>query len=301
MAGTLRMRLAATKAERGPRMTLTPMAGVDRPWVLKAHRDAGPLLLGLAVLFAGYLTAFATTLDQPLITSIGFAAINTLSLSVPALVFRPIVYRLAVSSRSALAILVHPLLAAAFSVIWYFCSLAGFALSPNWPTEGFSVTPFGPVALSWQLFQGVTVYGVLALFVYWRNAVGDSKPVEGLSPPSGVVPRVPRVSSTSLMVRCDKEMVPVLMSDLLRIAGVDGYSEIVTTARSILSTTSLSRFDEILPQDQFVRAHRSYIVRIGAIVHVEPAGNARLLLQMSDGTSIMTSRAGARRLRELAV
>eukprot|EP01031_Cornospumella_fuschlensis_P003530 gene3530-4395_t len=96
-------------------------------------------------------------------------------------------------------------------------------------------------------------------------------------------------------------MVPVLMSDLLRIAGVDGYSEIVTTARSILSTTSLSRFDEILPQDQFVRAHRSYIVRIGAIVHVEPAGNARLLLQMSDGTSIMTSRAGARRLRELAV
>lgn len=283
-------------------MNLTlAMAGAGRRLNLKAHRDAGALLLGLGVLFAGYLTAFATTLDQSLIASLGFAAINTLSVCVPALLFRPIVHRLAVSSRRELAIFVHPLLGATFSVTWYFCSLAGFALSPNWPNEGFRAAPFGPVALSWQLFQGVTVYGALALFVYWRHAVGDTKPTAEPLPASGAVPIVPRTPPTSLMVRCDREMTPVLMSDLVRIASVDGYSEIVTTTRSILSTTPLSRFDEILPQDQFVRAHRSHIVRLTAIDHVEPAGNARLLLRISDGASIMTSRAGARRLRELAV
>lgn len=282
-------------------MNLTAIAGAGERLDLKAPKDAGALLVGLGVLFAGYLTAFATTLDQPLTASLGFATINTLSVCVPALLLRPIVHRLAVSSRGELAILVHPLLGAAFSVVWYFCSLAGFALSPNWANEGFRVAPFGPAALSWQLFQGVTVYGALALFVYWRQAVGDSRPRAEPLPAPAVVPIVPRTPPTSLMVRCDKEMAPVLMSDLVRIASVDGYSEIVTTARSILSTTSLSRFDEILPQDQFVRAHRSHIVRLAAIDHVESAGNARLLLRMSDGMTIMTSRTGARRLRDLAV
>jgi two-component system LytT family response regulator len=282
-------------------MNLTTMAGVGRRLDLMGLRDVVAMLLGLGVLFTGYLAAFATTLDQPLIASLGFAGINTLSLCVPALLFRPIVYRLAVSSRGEFAIFIHPLLAATFSVAWYFCSLAGFALSPNWPNEGFRVAPFGPVALSWQLFQGVTVYGALALFVYWRHAVGDPGPGTEPLPAPGAVPISPRTPPTSLMVRCDKEMAPVLMSDLVRIASVDGYSEIVTITRSILSTTSFSRFDEILPQDQFVRAHRSHIVRLTAIDHVESAGNARLLLRMSDGMSIMTSRAGARRLRDLAV
>ncbi|WP_332641169.1 LytTR family DNA-binding domain-containing protein [Brevundimonas sp.] len=288
-------------AERGASMNQIAISGVARPSPPRAPRDAGPLLLGLGILFAGYLTAFATTLNQPLIASVGFAAINTLSVCVPALLFRPVVYRLAAGARAPLAILVHPLLAATFSVAWYFCTLAGFALSPNWPNEGFTVAPFGPIALSWQLFQGVTVYGAFALFVYWRHAVGVSNSGPEPSPGPGAVPIAPGTPPASLMVRCDKEMVPVSMSDLVRIAGADGYSEIVTTTRSILSTTPLARFDDILPQDQFVRAHRSHIVRLTAIDHVEPAGNARLLLVMSDGASIMTSRAGARRLRDLAV
>lgn len=281
-------------------MNLTALAGVGRRLDLKAHRDTAALLLGLGVLFAGYLAAFATTLDQPLTATLSFATINTLSVCLPVLLFRPVVRRL-VRSRGELALFVHPPLAATFSVAWYFCSLAGFAVSPNWPNEGFRVAPFGPVALSWQLFQGVTVYGALAAFVYWRHAVGDPKPGAEPLPTPVAVPIASRTPPTSLMVRCDKEMAPVLTSDLVRITGVDGYSEIVTTTRRILSTTPLSRFDEILPQDQFVRAHRSHIVRLTAIDHVEPAGNARLLLRMSDGALITTSRAGARRLRDLAV
>lgn len=130
------MRFAAREPERGPSMNLIAIAGVGKRLDLKAPRNAGALLVGICVLFAGYLTAFATTLDQPLIASVGFATINTLSVSVPALLFRPIVYRLAVSSRRELALFIHPLLGATFSVAWYFCSLAGFALSPNWPNEG---------------------------------------------------------------------------------------------------------------------------------------------------------------------
>jgi two-component system, LytTR family, response regulator len=76
---------------------------------------------------------------------------------------------------------------------------------------------------------------------------------------------------------------------------------VVTRSRRILSTTSLARFEAILPSEHFVRAHRSQIVRLAAVTLAEPAGNARLLLHLEDGTRITTSRAGAKRLRELAV
>ena len=87
----------------------------------------------------------------------------------------------------------------------------------------------------------------------------------------------------------------------MRITGANGYSEVVTRDRRILSTTPLARFEEILPRDQFFRAHRSHIVRLAAVEHAEPAGNARLVLHLEDGEKIITSRAGAKRLRELTV
>lgn len=250
--------------------------------------------------------AFTATLDQSFVRSAGYAAVNTLGAGVTALLFQPVLNRLVVGRYARRLVLIHPFLAAAFSITWYFCTLAGYALSPDWLDRGLKAAPFAQGALSWQIFQGVTVYAVLALFTAWRvaaqglEALRRSSSVTGspVARPSGAA-RPPL--SASLLIRCDKEVVPILASDLIRITGADGYSEVITRDRRILSTTSLTRFEEMLQSDQFVRAHRSHIVRLGAVAHAEPAGNARMLLHLEDGERIMTSRAGAKRLRELTV
>eukprot|EP01030_Chromulinospumella_sphaerica_P030276 gene30276-30795_t len=131
------------------------------------------MLTGFGLLFAGYVFAFTTTLDQPFPRSLTFAAINTLGAVVASLIFRPLVTRFVVGRPAPWPALLHPLLAVAFAIVWYFCSLAGFAVTPNWMNQGLRVAPFGPVALSWQIFQGVTVYSALALFIHWRRALGD--------------------------------------------------------------------------------------------------------------------------------
>lgn len=185
-------------------------------------------------------------------------------------------------------------------------------MTPGWVSEGLRVAPFGPVALSWQIFQEVTVYAALAMFIYWRRAIDElgqhtpitlDDPAERAGaiarPATSVATNITR--SKALLIRCEKEVVPLTMTDIIRIAGADGYSEVIAHSRRILSTTSLARFEEILPSEQFFRAHRSQIVRLAAVKLAEPAGNARLLLHLEDGARITTSRAGAKRLRELTV
>lgn len=269
-----------------------------------APADGPAILAGFALLFAGYAFAFVTTLDQPVFRSVAFAAINTLGAIVTSLIFYPVIMRFVVGRGQPWPALLHPLLAAGFAVVWYFCTLAGYAADANWMSAGLRVAPFGRAALSWQVFQGVTVYAALALFIHWRDALRELERQRGemRHGQMELAARAPAPSRTdSLLIRCDKEVVPITAAELIRIAGADGYSEVITRNRRILSTTSLARFEAILPDDQFVRVHRSHIVRLAAVEHAEPAGNARLLLHFEDGAKIMTSRAGAKRLRDLTV
>lgn len=165
------------------------------------------------------------------------------------------------------------------------------------------MVPFGPVALAWQMFQGVTLYAALVLFVYWRDATARLEALRaGRAAATELATNAPaRETLGSLLVRCDREVVPVALDDIVIISGVDGYAEVVTNARRLLSTTTLTRFEAILPPEQFVRVHRSRIVRLGAIRHAEPAGNGKLLIHMENGDMVNTSRAGARALKARAV
>ncbi len=295
---SLKIAMTALPSAEGPLV-----AGRPRPAI---SADLRAMFAGFGMLFVGYAFAFATTLDQPLLRSVYFASVNTLGALAASLAFYPLVVRFAVGQVGPAAMALHAGLAVTFAIIWYFCTLAGFAITPDWISDGLRVAPFGQAALSWQIFQGVTVYAVLALFISWRDAVRalerhrDNGSIDGGEPQPGARTATV-VKGDSLLVRCEREVVPIAASELVRISGADGYSEVVTSSRRILSTTSIARFEEILPPDQFVRAHRSHIVRLGAVRHAEPAGNARLLLHLDDGERIMTSRAGARRLRELTV
>lgn len=68
-----------------------------------------------------------------------------------------------------------------------------------------------------------------------------------------------------IFVKADKEILKINITDILFIESEREYVHITTRKEKILTLQSLSRFNEILPQNQFFRVHRSFIVNIRAI------------------------------------
>ena len=71
--------------------------------------------------------------------------------------------------------------------------------------------------------------------------------------------------SNFLYFRVDRKMVKVFFNDILFIEGLKDYIKIVTTTRAIVTKYVLSTLEEVLPSDEFLRIHKSYIVAINKI------------------------------------
>ncbi len=60
-------------------------------------------------------------------------------------------------------------------------------------------------------------------------------------------------------------MVKVELSKILYIEGLSNYVKFFTEGKTLISYQKLTYLEEILPSDQFIRSHRSYIVNIHQI------------------------------------
>ena len=67
-------------------------------------------------------------------------------------------------------------------------------------------------------------------------------------------------SNSFLYFRVDRKMVKVLYRDILFIEALKDYIRIVTKSKTIITKYVLSTLEEILPADEFLRIHKSYIV-----------------------------------------
>ena len=68
-----------------------------------------------------------------------------------------------------------------------------------------------------------------------------------------------------LYFRADRKMVKVQFNDILYIEGLDDYIKIVTTYKTIITKHLLSSLQEMLPPNEFVRIHKSFIIAINRI------------------------------------
>lgn len=72
-------------------------------------------------------------------------------------------------------------------------------------------------------------------------------------------------SNSTLYVRADRKMVKVLLNDIIYIEGLNDYVKIITTTKTIVTKNLLSTLEETLPNDSFLRIHRSYIIALQKI------------------------------------
>lgn len=68
-----------------------------------------------------------------------------------------------------------------------------------------------------------------------------------------------------IFVKADKKLVKVNYQDIIYIEGLKDYVIIRTEAGRIITLQTMKSLEEKMPQDIFLRIHRSYIVNIGKI------------------------------------
>ena len=100
--------------------------------------------------------------------------------------------------------------------------------------------------------------------------------------------RVPYAERLVVSIGARSVVIPIEEVTLLQ---ADGYHVIVFAAsgRYVLRE-SLQTLEARLDPAQFLRAHRSTIVRVGAVRSVERAKPDQIVLQMADGTRVPVSR-----------
>lgn len=78
-------------------------------------------------------------------------------------------------------------------------------------------------------------------------------------------------SMESIFVRADKKMVKIMLQDILYIESLKDYVLIHLPDRRIITKQKISYLEEKLPEDKFLRIHRSFLVAIDKIEAFSPS------------------------------
>jgi hypothetical protein len=266
------------------------------------HTVACLLGAGLGLFYVSYFTVLAiirpdTGLDALLLGALNNAlGATALMGGVIALLRRFVIG--APLRRQAMA---HLALAPSAVLVWYALIIVGIGLRQGSLGLGFTVSPFPTPALIWQIYQGFFVYAAAAALAY---AVEFSKRAERLASQERAAGLNASGEARStgapvrIMLKHGSEIRSVAVDDIILVTARDDTVEVVAGARTYTARTTLSQFLERLPE-QFVRIHRSCVLNLDKLHGAEPAGDGRLSVHMEGGRTAITSRSGAKALRDL--
>lgn len=98
-------------------------------------------------------------------------------------------------------------------------------------------------------------------------------------------------SYEKLIIRGKEEINIIDVNDIIMIERTDGMSRIVTAEETYLTSQSLTSLEEKLDPDNFIRCHKSYIIRTDAIKKLEVYGRWTYTVRLKDTeeTALMTS------------
>ncbi|NVO85655.1 LytR/AlgR family response regulator transcription factor [Hymenobacter terrestris] len=92
------------------------------------------------------------------------------------------------------------------------------------------------------------------------------------TPPAPAVPEVAPAATApddAMFVKNEHRLQRVAFDDLLYIEGMKEYLMLYTTTGKVLTLQSFRRLEEVLPPERFARIHKSFLVALSRIEHVE--------------------------------
>jgi two-component system LytT family response regulator len=105
--------------------------------------------------------------------------------------------------------------------------------------------------------------------------------------------------SERIVVKTAGKIKIIPIPEILYLEAADDYVKIYTKEGSYLKNKTMSFFENTLPQDQFVRTHRSYILNVQEITRIDPYEKENHLAILRSGARIPVSKNGYGKLKEV--
>lgn len=121
-----------------------------------------------------------------------------------------------------------------------------------------------------------------------REDGGESVAEERLRRIDAGLTRMPRLQRLVVHERGRALVVP--LAEVLRFAAAGNYVEVHTHERRHLIRATLSRLAQRLDPAEFLRVHRSHLVRADFVAAIAPWAHGDLKLSLKDGSELMLSR-----------
>jgi len=153
------------------------------------------------------------------------------------------------------------------------------------------------------------VLGLIGLFIYMMIMLQFRLVIMELTKKSEVPDTSPVVEDIQLKKENQSEILEriavksgakihvVLISEILYLQADGDYVQIFTTQGKYLKEQTMKYFEEHLPDNLFVRVHRSVIVNVEMISRIELYEKQNQLLTLKNGQQIKTSPGGYKALR----
>ncbi|MES2873017.1 MAG: LytTR family transcriptional regulator DNA-binding domain-containing protein [Bacteroidota bacterium] len=102
-----------------------------------------------------------------------------------------------------------------------------------------------------------------------------------------------------VVVKTGNKIKIIPVNDIIFLAADDDYVKIYTNEGSFLKNKTMSYFEKLLGEIDFVRVHRSYIVKIDEITRIDPYEKESHLAILKSGEKIPVSKTGYPKLRQV--
>ncbi len=102
-----------------------------------------------------------------------------------------------------------------------------------------------------------------------------------------------------LFVRDRSAIVPVSVSEIVRLEADGDYTAVVTATRRLPVAVPPGTLHDRIRRADFVRVHRQHVVNLAHVARLLPHHAGRFLIEFRSGGSVVASRAGSHALRAL--
>jgi two-component system LytT family response regulator len=89
------------------------------------------------------------------------------------------------------------------------------------------------------------------------------------------------------------------LEEIVGFSAEDDYINVITRTRSFLKHDTMTRINNLLPNDKFCRIHRSHIINLDFLQKVEPYSKDSKIAVMQEGLEFPISRSGYKKLMDM--
>lgn len=178
-------------------------------------------------------------------------------------------------------------------------------LLEEYPQVIFS-TAFDEYAI--KAFEFNAVDYLLKPYSRERFSQAVEKALERIASKAGPTPGVAKIANGTLpegiyldrlVVKTGQKIKVIPIDEVEYLEAEDDYVMVYTSDGRYLKQMTMGYLEDHLDPADFIRVHRSHIVRIARIVQLEPYDKETKVLVMKSGKKIHTSKSGMKRLREV--